>query len=150
MAEDKIKHAARNKVWYEENKEKRNVVSKIYYQNNKEKQLVLSRAWYQRNKAKCRVAGKAWQERNPTKIDNYRLLRQYGITLDEYNAMHISQGGLCAICNTQPKKLCVDHDHATGRVRKLLCHKCNLAVAWIEQGTGMMDKANKYIREHSI
>ena len=116
----------------------------------KEERSVYNRAWYQKNIEKCRASRTAWNDRNPKKRDNYRLLRQYGITLDQYKEMEIEQKGLCAICDTKPKKLCIDHDHATGRVRKLLCHKCNLAVAWIEQGVSIMSKANEYIREHSI
>lgn len=55
------------------------------------------------------------------------LKKKYGITRAQYDAMLVSQGGGCALCNAPPKTraLHVDHDHATGRVRGLLCFRCN-------------------------
>lgn len=63
-----------------------------------------------------------------------KLKIAYGITPEQYDEMHNSQGGVCAICRkpetvVDPKKglrrLAVDHDHVTGRVRGLLCINCN-------------------------
>lgn len=57
-----------------------------------------------------------------------------GITDADYAAMLAAQGGHCAICPSTPKtrRLHVDHDHATGAVRGLLCHRCNRALpTWI-------------------
>ena len=82
---------------------------------------------------------------------NCRLKRQYGITLDEYRAMHDSQNGVCYICsNVQDNNrlLCVDHDHATGRVRKLLCTKCNVLVGLLENLPGGVEKVVAYLETH--
>lgn len=57
-----------------------------------------------------------------------RLKRLYGISVTQYNAMLRRQHGLCDICHRAPKpgrRLAVDHDHKTGRVRGLLCWHCN-------------------------
>lgn len=55
------------------------------------------------------------------------LQRTYGITSAEYDALLQAQDGRCAICEAKPRKkrLAVDHDHATGLVRGLLCTNCN-------------------------
>jgi hypothetical protein len=57
-----------------------------------------------------------------------RILKTYGITYDQYWALYEAQGGVCYICQRAKgitKKLAVDHDHATGYVRGLLCTTCN-------------------------
>ena len=64
-------------------------------------------------------------------------LRNYGLTLADWDAMMERQKGLCALCfRPQPVKmsrLFVDHDHKTGRVRGLLCHACNIGLAGFER-----------------
>lgn len=52
---------------------------------------------------------------------------QYGMTLLEFDAMVDSQQNKCAICK-KSNKLVVDHDHDTGKVRGLLCDRCNTAL----------------------
>lgn len=56
-----------------------------------------------------------------------RTLKRYGITPRQYARMLEMQGGRCAICRKRPKtrRLAVDHDHQTKRVRGLLCMRCN-------------------------
>lgn len=69
-----------------------------------------------------------------------RIKHRYGIAAAEYDAMLAEQGGRCAICREYPTKrntrahwdgkLCVDHDHETGRIRGLLCNDCNLVAGY--------------------
>jgi Recombination endonuclease VII len=62
--------------------------------------------------------------------------KQLGVTDSDYAALLALQGGGCAICGNPPKtrRLDVDHDHKTGRVRGLLCHRCNRALpAWVSR-----------------
>ena len=58
---------------------------------------------------------------------NYNLLHQYGISASHYFYLLDTQDGCCAICrgHNGGKRLDVDHDHNTGAVRGLLCHRCN-------------------------
>ena len=63
--------------------------------------------------------------------------RQLGLSVEDYDAMLAAQGGVCAICGNPPKtrRLDVDHDHKTGKVRGLLCHRCNRALpTWVTVG----------------
>lgn len=63
-------------------------------------------------------------------------LKKYGLTLEQYEAMHNAQGGVCLICgkpNQNNRILCVDHDHKTGKVRGLLCTSCNSKLGIFEE-----------------
>ena len=83
------------------------------------------------------------------------LKRKYGITVEEYEQMWTNQNGQCAICDLvlirtsefgKPKKTspCVDHDHTTGKVRKILCRGCNLKLAIIDNNN-FLEKAIQYL-----
>jgi hypothetical protein len=83
--------------------------------------------------------------------------RRYGITLEQYEAMHEAQRGLCAICgkpeteirrNNKVCLLSVDHDHRTGEVRKLLCCKCNQAVGSFKDSPDLCERAAVYLRKY--
>ncbi len=67
-----------------------------------------------------------------------------------YTAMFLRQGGVCAICREKPKlfrRLVVDHDHRTGRVRGLLCDNCNRAIGLLKDKSQILHKAIKYLDE---
>lgn len=90
--------------------------------------------------------------RDPLKRRHY-LLSAYGLSLDEYEAMLKQQNGLCAICKlpdpeSKYDRLCVDHDHETGRVRALLCNHCNRAIGLMKDCPDRLSLAAEYIREH--
>ena len=96
---------------------------------------VCGRQHRKENIAKYRVYCKEWSERNPQAGRKNRL-KQYNLTLVDYNRLHTQQKGLCAICGLpatarvrgRVKSLSVDHNHRTGEVRGLLCVKCNTAI----------------------
>lgn len=87
-------------------------------------------------------------------------LGAYGLTPEDYERMLVEQNGLCAICNrpetaasTKPRRtgertvrrLAIDHDHATNRVRGLLCSRCNLAIGMIEDSPDILRAALAYL-----
>ena len=94
---------------------------------------------------------------------NVKLKRQYGITLFEYTAMLEKQNGVCAICGKPetkwqrrgscktptPDSLHVDHSHATGKVRGLICNYCNLGIGALKDDPELLRKAASYIEERS-
>lgn len=71
------------------------------------------------------------------------------MTVEQYEAALTQQGGTCAICKTvsniDGKNFCVDHDHTTGKVRGLLCHKCNAALGHFKDSTALLLKAADYL-----
>lgn len=80
-------------------------------------------------------------------------IRAYGITTDDYDRMFAEQRGVCLICD-QPetamrdgkvKPLAVDHDHRTGQVRALLCHRCNAAIGLMFDDPDRLREAATYL-----
>ena len=60
------------------------------------------------------------------------LQRRYSLSEADFDAMWTAQGGACGICARPLLSPKVDHDHDTGAVRGLLCHRCNLLLAGLE------------------
>jgi protein-arginine kinase activator protein McsA len=65
--------------------------------------------------------------------------------------MREAQNNRCYICNSGPannQSLHVDHDHITGKVRKLLCNNCNNGIGKLKDSIEILNKAIKYLKEH--
>jgi len=110
-AEQRVKANESNRAWKSRNKEKVAEYKKKHYRENRDKYLTIER-------------DRAYKKR-------------YGISLADYDAMYVKQSGVCLICKSDKagnKGQCfaVDHCHATGVVRGLLCIKCNARLGWFE------------------
>lgn len=95
-------------------------------------------------------------QRNRDKYRDQSLKRKFGISLTEYDAMSERQGHLCAICGkaettirkNRPLVLSVDHDHGTGKIRKLLCNNCNNGLGQFKDNPVILRAAARYVEEH--
>ena len=79
-----------------------------------------------------------------------KLKQSYGVTPDKYEEMYRAQGGKCAICAStcdRHKHLSVDHCHTTGKVRGLLCQKCNVALGQLQDDPQLLRAAADYLDE---
>ncbi len=116
----------------------------VYRTNCKPCNSVRATEWFNENRDRA----KSNQRKR-----NLRVL--YGITPDEYASMLDAQGGVCAICGkTEPGahgrtgkqfSLSVDHCHSTGKVRGLLCQKCNRAVGLLGDDPAILKIAIEYL-----
>lgn len=93
-----------------------------------------------------------------TSYHNSEMLRKYGITRADYVRRFDDQKGLCALCgkpetdldkNGAVKALAVDHDHATGKVRALLCQACNTGLGKFRDDTRLLALAITYLAKHA-
>jgi hypothetical protein len=97
------------------------------------------------------LAARRWRQQNG-------LMKSFGLSLAQYEAMHEAQNGCCAICKQperaksngdgQPRRLAVDHCHATGRIRALLCSPCNTALGQFRDDPSILQTAIEYLKFH--
>ena len=79
------------------------------------------------------------------------LRREYGITLEQWNAMRTDQENRCAICRELfVKTPHVDHCHRTGRVRSLLCTGCNTGLGSFRENPDFMAAAITYLKRFNF
>lgn len=116
-----------------------------YYARNRDKCIVAARKHYNENKEKIRAREREKHRRNPDLKRDTQLRGNYGITLADYRAMHASQNGGCLICDRKMETLSVDHCHATGLVRGLLCPECNSGIGYFRDDTKLMLRAIDYL-----
>ena len=85
-------------------------------------------------------------------LERRRKLRKYGLTEETYTALLNNQKGVCAICkspNFNGRNWHLDHDHATGKLRGILCHHCNLMLGNAKDTIETLENAIKYLQVHS-
>lgn len=101
---------------------------------------------------------KAYYLANRKKIKQRRILATYGLTWDEYTDMLNATGGICPICNVpfaveferrvNGRSACVDHDHETGKVRGIICGRCNMAIGQLNS-IARLQSAEAYFHNHA-
>lgn len=92
------------------------------------------------------------QKKDKTGNRNKLLKSRYGIDIQDFNTMFLKQEGKCGICGKHQgqlsRTLSVDHDHATGKVRELLCDLCNRAIGYLKEDENLLLAAIEYLRRH--
>lgn len=89
-----------------------------------------------------------WRKKNPGAYKEWK----YGITQSQYDDLIEKQGDSCAICKTMEPggrhgSWHIDHDHATGKVRGLLCWLCNSGLGKFNDDPYLLNKAAKYVQD---
>jgi len=153
----------KRKEYYEVNKERINEYKKSWYLKNHLREIQKRRTYRKlnidaikagkklylikypmRNALKCRD----WKRRNPL-WQRKHILKKYNLTQIEYEQLLTLQNNSCYICgikqNMIKKNLCVDHDHATGKVRGLLCVKCNTLLGLCQDSISILQKSIEYL-----
>src|SRR5688572_14825078 len=110
---------------------------------------------YRADPEKYRKASREWARANPDycrERDRKRnLKRNFGLDDSTYTKILKFQNGRCAICGTDKpggrgNRLHVDHCHQSGRIRGLLCFRCNQAIGQFQENTSSLERAVMYVR----
>jgi hypothetical protein len=107
-----------------------------------------ARSWAKKFRERKRDSDKKWLAKQDK---NYRrgisLHSRFGITLDDYDRMFRHQNGVCAICQKPSKRnLHIDHEHNTGKIRGLLCFRCNWGLSFFQENTDLLSRASNYVQ----
>lgn len=137
-----------------------------YYERNREKIKAKAKERYWKKREEIRAKQAEYQARTGYNSKYYqenreRLLqeaaekhranpgRKYGLTAEVYWKMVEDSKGLCESCGESMEKICVDHDHQTGKVRGLICHPCNVSIGLMKDDPFRLEKAAQYLRNHA-
>ena len=144
---------ARSREWKRKNKEKVAAYAEIWREANKEHRKQTKSKWDADNREHRKEYNKEYKTKNPEYFKRKHLSYSYGISLEEYDRMLHNQNCRCAVCGkhaeeTQRKRLFVDHSHATGKIRALLCQQCNTAIGMVNEDTDVLFALVAYLNEH--
>jgi hypothetical protein len=107
------------------------------------------RTWQRFCTPKCRWA--AWaaendrQKADPSDRWSRELWTHYRIRRADWDRLLLACQGRCQICADAPRRLHVDHDHTSGRVRGLLCPRCNHLVGALEANRTLLAATEAYL-----
>lgn len=123
-----------------------------YARRCKECKNAQTKAWRNKNKEDYNEYMRKHREEHPQseiqkEQNRNRVMKsRYGIDGNDYKALLDLQKDVCAICEQKSKRrLLVDHDHSNGMVRGLLCDRCNVAIAILDNPT-LLQAAKKYLK----
>lgn len=132
-----------------------NLDSKLRRKYNPENEKKRYHATYDKYKDRKKRRRLIYNNENADKLFEYSLKRKYNITKDFFDLMFNDQQGKCAICKNpetalhkqsgKVRRLHVDHDHKTGKVRGLLCTRCNMALGYLKENKEYVLNLLKYI-----
>ena len=139
---DPIQRAEYARSWRETNRESLTAKKRAYYEEHRAEILA--------NRPRIAEQRKAWHAANLEKSvgrrKDYMRKHRYGIDPEQHARLIVEQDDRCFLCK-KAAKLCVDHDHETGNVRKLLCSPCNTRLGVLEKiiARGQLDCFLAYI-----
>lgn len=140
-------------------KEKCRAACRRWRKANPGKQLESTQRWASANAEHLRAQRKEYGATH--RADRARLKREWtrknpdysikrvGVDLSRFIELAVQQGGRCAVCLIA-ERLCVDHDHASGKVRGLLCRKCNCALGLFQDSSVNLARASAYLKEELL
>lgn len=144
----------------EASKSKHDEAIRNWRRRNPEKVKEYRKKWAENNREKQTAAEKSWKKAHPESKKRYsqteflyRLKNRYGLRFDDYTEILERQLGRCAICGAEKpggkgKRMSVDHCHRTGKVRGLLCSRCNLMLGIINEDVSILRAAIEYLKKH--
>ena len=152
---NKDKVDKKNKKWFRNNPGKAKEYVAKSYKKHRKKRLKEARLYRAKNRVALNAKSSKYHKRNPLVGRKCRYKTRYGITLEDYEKLLNRQKHRCVICGLTDvkakirynKRLEVDHDHKSKKVRGLLCDGCNNGLGRFEDNPKLLRKAIKYLKD---
>lgn len=144
--------AKKKREYYLKNKAKILKYQKEYREKHFNYLSIQAKDKYIKNKPRIIKKVQEYNKKNPYYKMKVSLKNLYGLSIEEYHSMLDIQNGKCFICggiNKSGRRLHVDHNHSTGKVRSLLCANCNSGIAHFKENISILEKAISYLEMHN-
>ena len=158
-AANRERHKELQRRWVGRNRVEINKQNRERYWADPEEGRRLSRESVGRHRASnpeaSREYQKKWEESKPGRKRRINLWSHYRMTPEDYDLMLHFQGGGCKICGSKDPKMRspafhVDHCHATGKIRGLLCGPCNVGLGAFYDNVGNLEAAIRYLSASNL
>jgi hypothetical protein len=156
-----------NRKYYSSHKKDRKIKRQKYYLKHKDEEFKSHTKYYIKHKKKLLKKWKEYYLNNKIKIDkyrkkynnehtndriNYKLIHNYGITLNEKQNILKQQNYKCLVCNKNLKNINtryihIDHNHKTKKIRGILCQTCNLALGLLKENPAIIYRLFQYVKK---
>ena len=132
-----------SRKWYLKYKKEVLTKQKEYRYNHKKEISFRKKEYYNHHK-----------EEISSQKKEYHLMIKYGLSMSDFNNLLLAQNNRCAICNepldlTNSYRIHIDHNHLTGKVRGILCNKCNLAIGLLRDNPEYTKRATEYLERNN-
>jgi len=123
----------------------------IYWKDPERHRNATHRYYLRNHAARIEYAKRFYETDHGKQIQKDAAIRvSHRLSLRIYKEIESAQGGACAVCKgTEPRqgkrRLCVDHDHATGAIRGLLCFSCNVAIGAAKESAARLKDLAAYL-----
>jgi hypothetical protein len=127
-------------------KEERAAYRKTYVIAHKEKIAAKNKIWWAAYRETSRAYSRKYNATHKKERAAAKKKHKYGLTAEQFDQMVQDQGGACRICGIVPTGvLHIDHDHETGKIRGLLCGKCNKGIGLLGDDHKRLLRAALYL-----
>jgi hypothetical protein len=155
-AKDRLENPEKYRVRWRKhrikNKERINQMQEDRRLKHKDEMRAARLKYRRENKDHINELARLWKLEHP-EIVLQRKLNKYNLTINEYIAIKTSQHNCCAICKRPESDfktaLAIDHCHKTGKVRGLLCHRCNRILGNFEENTEFFQESIEYLKKYN-
>lgn len=143
-------------VRYSDTRQKSIQQAREWKRNNRERVNNLARQDYKNNPEKYKKWQENFYEKNREEMNAKAICKSHNINREDYDELFRAQESKCAICGKEETRqfkgktmrLCLDHDHETGKIRSLLCHDCNTGLGKFYDSIDLLTKAAIYLMDN--